>query len=123
MSLKDLWEYLNRYIYLPRVKDRNILVKAVRASVGAMVPGPFAYAERWDEKSERYIGLAVQNAANAPVVIGSDSVIVNFDVYSLDEAGQNLHLPDNTLRSLDYLSARSWMASDHVGERLTYIPY
>jgi predicted AAA+ superfamily ATPase len=80
LSLKDLWEYLNRYIYLPRVKDKNVLVKAVRASVGAMVPGPFAYAERWDEKSERYIGLAVQNAANAPVVIDPDSVIVKPEV-------------------------------------------
>lgn len=80
LSLKDLWEYLNRYIYLPRVKDRNVLIKAVRASVGAMVPGPFAYAERWDEKSEKYIGLAVQNAANAPIVIDSDSVIVKPEV-------------------------------------------
>jgi len=80
LSLKDLWEYLNRYIYLPRVKDRNVLVKSVRASVGAMVPGPFAYAERWDEKNDRYIGLAVQNAANAPIVIDSDSVIVKPEV-------------------------------------------
>ena len=80
LSLKDLWEYLNRYIYLPRVKDRNVLIKAVRASVGAMVPGPFAYAERWDEKEDRYIGLAVQNAATAPVVIDTDSVIVKPEV-------------------------------------------
>jgi len=80
LSLKDLWEYLNRYIYLPRVKDKNVLVKAVRASIGAMVPGPFAYAERWDEKNERYIGLAVQNAANAPIVIDSDSVILKPEV-------------------------------------------
>ena len=80
LSLKDLWEYLNRYIYLPRVKDRNVLIKAVRASIGAMVPGPFAYAERWDEKNGRYIGLALQNAANAPVVIDSDSVIVKPEI-------------------------------------------
>jgi hypothetical protein len=80
LSLKDLWEYLNRYIYLPRVKDKNVLINAVRASIGAMVPGPFAYAERWDEKADRYIGLAVQNAANAVVVIDSDSVIVKPEV-------------------------------------------
>jgi hypothetical protein len=80
LSLKDLWEYLNRYIYLPRVKDSNVLIKAVRASVGAMVPGPFAYAERWDEKEDRYLGLSVQNAANAPVVIDADSVIVKPEV-------------------------------------------
>ena len=80
LSLRDLWEYLNRYIYLPRVKDRNVLIKAVRASVGAMVPGPFAYAERWDEKSGRYIGLVLQNGANAAVVIDSDSLIVKPEV-------------------------------------------
>jgi predicted AAA+ superfamily ATPase len=80
LSLGDLWEYLNRYIYLPRVKDRNVLIKAVRAAVSGMIPGPFAYAERWDEKSGRYIGLVLQNAANAPVVIDSDSVIVKPEV-------------------------------------------
>jgi hypothetical protein len=80
LSLKDIWEYLNRYIYLPRVKDRNVLTKAVRASVGAMVSGPFAYAERWDEKEGRYIRLSIQNAANAPVVIDNDSVIVKPEI-------------------------------------------
>ncbi|WP_096787622.1 DUF499 domain-containing protein [Rhodobacter sp. CZR27] len=80
LSLRDLWEYLNRYIYLPRVKDRNVLIKTVRSSVSAMVPGPFAYAERWDEKAGRYVGLVSQSGASAPVVIDADSVIVKPDV-------------------------------------------
>ena len=33
LLLKDLWEYLNRYTYLPRLKDRNVLIKAVQAAV------------------------------------------------------------------------------------------
>ena len=32
MSLKDLREYLNRYIYLPRIKDQDVLIKAVQAA-------------------------------------------------------------------------------------------
>ncbi len=76
LSLKDLREYLNRYTYLPRLKHQEVLVKAVRAAVSGMVPGPFAYAERWDEKSDTYLGLAIEQAANAAVVIDSDSVIV-----------------------------------------------
>jgi hypothetical protein len=76
LSLKDLREYLNRYTYLPRLKNQEVLVKAVRAAVNGMVPGPFAYAERWDEKSDTYLGLAIEQAANAAVVIDSDSVIV-----------------------------------------------
>jgi hypothetical protein len=76
LSLKDLREYLNRYIYLPRLKNQEVLIKAMQASVSGMIPGPFAYAERWDEKSDVYLGLAIERAANAAVVIDSDSVIV-----------------------------------------------
>ncbi|CAA7614899.1 DUF499 domain-containing protein [Magnetospirillum sp. SS-4] len=76
LSLKDLWEYLNRYLYLPRLKGQTVLVKAVQAAVCGMLPGPFAYAERWDEKNQTYLGLVIDRAPNAPVVIDSDSVIV-----------------------------------------------
>ncbi|ABQ66570.1 ATPase (AAA+ superfamily)-like protein [Rhizorhabdus wittichii RW1] len=80
LSLKDLREYLNRYIYLPRLKNEQVLVKAVQAAVTGMLPGPFAYAERWDEKTDAYLGLAIEQAVSAIVVIDSDSVIVRPDV-------------------------------------------
>ncbi|MBB4642744.1 DUF499 domain-containing protein [Rhizorhapis suberifaciens] len=80
LSLKDLWEYLNRYTYLPRVKNQGVLVKAVQAAVGGMLPGPFAYAEGWDEKTDTYHGLAVERAVNAAVVIDGESIIIKPDV-------------------------------------------
>lgn len=80
LLLKDLREYLNRYIYLPRLKSQEVLIKAVQASVSEMIPGPFAYAGRWDEKSDTYLGLAVERATNAAIVLDSDSVIVKPDV-------------------------------------------
>ena len=80
LSLKDLREYLNRYVYLPRLKNQEVLVKAVQSAVTGMLPGPFAYAERWDEKTDTYLGLAIERAANAAVVIDSDSVIIKPDV-------------------------------------------
>lgn len=76
LSLKDLREYLNRYTYLPRLKNQEVLVKAVKAAVSGMLPGPFAYAEQWDEKSDTYLGLAIDQASNAAVVIDSDSIII-----------------------------------------------
>lgn len=76
LSLKDLWEYLNRYTYLPRVKNQAVLVKAIQAAVGGMLPGPFAYAERWDEKTDTYLGLAIERAVNATVVIDGESVVI-----------------------------------------------
>ncbi len=80
LSLKDLREYLNRYIYLPRLKNQGVLVKAVQAAVSSMLPGPFAYAERWNEKSDAYLRLAIERAGNAAVVIDGDSLIVKPDV-------------------------------------------
>ncbi len=80
LSLKDLREYLNRYVYLPRLKNQEVLVRAVQAAVGSVIPGPFAYAERWDEKTDSYLGLAIERAAGAVVVIDGDSVIVKPDV-------------------------------------------
>jgi len=80
LSLKDLREYLNRYIYLPRIKDQDVLIKAVQAAVNGMLPGPFAYAERWDEKSDTYLGLAIERSVSHVVVIDGDSVIVRPEV-------------------------------------------
>ncbi len=80
LSLKEIWEYLNRYTYLPRLKNREVLAKAVRTAVSGMISGPFAYAERWDEKTRTYIGLVIEGAVNTPVIIDSDSVIVRSDV-------------------------------------------
>ena len=76
LFLKDLWEYLNRYTYLPRIKNRGVLAKTVQSAVGGMLPGPFAYAESWDEEKKTYIGSAISGASHVQVVIDSDSVIV-----------------------------------------------
>jgi predicted AAA+ superfamily ATPase len=43
VGLKQLWEYLAQYCYLPRLFDHEVLVKAVRDGVGRLDP-PFAYA-------------------------------------------------------------------------------
>lgn len=93
LSLKEVWEYLNRYTYLPRLKNREVLSKAVQTAISGMVAGPFAYAERWDEKTQTYIGLAIEGAMNVSVVIDGDSVIVRPDVAEKyrpepDEAGK-----------------------------------
>nr|WP_262499199.1 DUF499 domain-containing protein [Pseudomonas proteolytica] len=80
LLLKDLREYLSRYIYLPRLRDQDVLVKAVWAAVSGILPGPFAYAERWDETSQTYLGLAIDRSLNAVVVIDSDSVIIKPEV-------------------------------------------
>lgn len=76
LHLKDLWEYLNRYNYLPRLRNRDTLINSVQSSVSGMLPGPFAYAEHCDDESQSYAGLAIENSSNALVSIDRDSVVV-----------------------------------------------
>jgi hypothetical protein len=80
LLLKDLWEYLNRYTYLPRLKNQAVLLKAVQTAVSGMLSGPFAYAERWDEAAQTYYGLLIEKSSGASVVIDNDSVIIKPDV-------------------------------------------
>lgn len=80
LLLRDLWEYLNRYTYLPRLKDQTVLVKAVQAAVSGMLPGPFAYAEKWDESSENYLGLLIDKASSPHIVVDRDSVLIKPEV-------------------------------------------
>ena len=70
----------NRYTYLPRLKDRSVLVRTVGTAIGGMLPGPFAYAESRDESAGTYRGLAIDNAANVHVVIDNESLIVRPDI-------------------------------------------
>ncbi|MAF61658.1 MAG: DUF499 domain-containing protein [Blastomonas sp.] len=80
LQLRDLREYLNRYIYLPRLKNQDVLIRSVQSAVSGMLPGPFAYAERWEESTDRYLGLAIDHASSAMIVIDGDSVIIRPEV-------------------------------------------
>ena len=44
------------------------------------MPGPFAYADRWDDSKQVYLGLAISGAASAQVVIDSDAVIIKPEI-------------------------------------------
>ena len=93
LHLKDIWEYLNRYTYLPRVKNRSVLSKAVHAAVSAMSPGPFAYAERWDEVKDIYVGMAISGASTAQVMIDGESVIIRPEVAEQHRQKQTAAVP------------------------------
>jgi uncharacterized protein len=80
VSLKDLWEYLNRYTYLPRLKNQLVLVKTIQTAVSGLLPGPFAYAVNWDDGKQIYQGLIIDQSGNAPIIIDSDSVIIRQEI-------------------------------------------
>jgi len=80
LGLADLWEYHNRYVYLPRLKDKQVLTKSVLGAISQTVSGPFAYAERYDEATGKYEGLVIELGGNTPAVIDRDCVIVRLKI-------------------------------------------
>ena len=44
IGLKQLWEYLAQYVYLPRVSNQDVMLSAIRDGSQRLIDGPFAYA-------------------------------------------------------------------------------
>ncbi len=58
VRLKQLWEYLAQYCYLPRLFDHEVLLKAVKDGVGRL-DAPFAYATGKGEEGH-HTGLVIR---------------------------------------------------------------
>jgi len=75
LNLKKLWEYFATYLYLPRLKDSQVLIQAVQEGVQSTTWGDhFAYAEGWDEGKKRYLGLKAGQLTS--IILDSQSIIV-----------------------------------------------
>lgn len=78
LSVRQLWEYLALYLYLPRLKDEQVLIGAIRDGVGSITwKDFFAYAAGVREDG-RYVGLAF--GVNPVVNLDAASVLVKPDV-------------------------------------------
>ncbi len=74
IKVKEVWEYLAQYIYLPRLKDEQTLIGAIRDGVGSLTwKDFFAYASAVRDDGH-YVGLVA--GANPSVTLDSASVIV-----------------------------------------------
>jgi predicted AAA+ superfamily ATPase len=70
VSIKQLTEDFARYLYLPRLTDTNVLLKAVTDGVQLLtwLNDSFAYADSYDEASNRYRGLKGKEGINGLLV-------------------------------------------------------
>jgi len=58
LEIKKLWSYLAQYLYLPRLRDEQVLLRAISEGVAALLwQENFAYADAFDESHQRYVGL------------------------------------------------------------------
>ncbi|MBK5108432.1 MAG: hypothetical protein JJE12_09875 [Anaerolineales bacterium] len=78
LSVKQLWEFLASYLYLPRLRDEQVLINAVTDGVNSITwKDYFAYSSAVREDG-RYVGLMVAGIPN--VTLDSSSVIVKPEV-------------------------------------------
>ncbi len=76
VGVRQLWQDFAQYLYLPRLKDQAVLVRAIETGVGntAWSMDGFAYAEGFDEESSRYRGLV--GGTTPAVTTDGDAVLV-----------------------------------------------
>jgi hypothetical protein len=79
VSVKQLVEDFAQYLYLPRLREPEVLLKAVRDGVARLTwqTETFAYADRWDQAKKRYVGLQAGREIRA--LMDGQSVLVKSD--------------------------------------------
>ena len=79
IDLKTLWKYLTNYLYLPRLKDEQVLSDAIAEGVANLLWNEnFAYANGYDETKQKYLGLEV--GKHITPIMSSSSLLVKPDV-------------------------------------------
>ncbi len=80
VGLKQLAEDFARYLYLPRLKDSEVLLAAVRDGLGLITwqQESFAYADGWDADKSRYRGLRAGQIGG--ITLEGESVLVKPEV-------------------------------------------
>jgi predicted AAA+ superfamily ATPase len=92
VSIKDLADYFARYVYLPRLKNADVLLNAIREGLASSVweRETFAYADSWDAEQNRYPGLKAGQAI--AVSISASNVLVKPEAaiaqFAADEAAR-----------------------------------
>jgi predicted AAA+ superfamily ATPase len=79
VAVKQLAEDFARYLYLPRLRDSNVLAEAISEGLGLIswTQDSFAYADGWDQEKQRYRGLQV--GRQTKVNIEGDGLLVTPD--------------------------------------------
>jgi uncharacterized protein len=79
LGIKQLWAHLCSYLYLPCLRDQDILRQAIQEGISTVIVSPeFAYAEGYDEEAGRYIGLRLGGGGSLDMA--SSSLLVKPNV-------------------------------------------
>ena len=92
LNTRKLWEWMASYLYLPRLKNSDVLLEAIQGGVGELVCDNFAYAGCYNEETRRYEGLIL--TGGGMVVIDDLSVVIKPDVARVQQAAET-EAPDD----------------------------
>jgi len=105
LSVKKLWDYLARYVYLPRLRDAEVLMEAIKD--GAARRDYFAYATAVSDDG-RYQGLMI-GGLTGHVYMDEASVLVK------PEAGQK-QIDDDTAAREAAAASKAAGTTPHTGK-------
>ena len=80
VTVKELSENFARYVYLPRLKNTDVLLRAIGEGVQTVYwqTETFAYADSYDEARNRYLGLKA--GQQIQVTLNATSIVVKPEV-------------------------------------------
>ncbi len=80
IGIKQLAEDMARYLYLPRLRDEDVLLGAIVEGLSRLTwkTETFAYSESWNEKRQRYQGLKAGEATR--VLLDGQTLLVKPEV-------------------------------------------
>src|SRR5947207_14000498 len=80
VGVKELADFFARYVYLPRLKNSEVLLAAIRDGLQSMwwERETFAYADSWEAQGNRYLGLKA--GQQVQVTLNASSVLVKPEV-------------------------------------------
>ena len=85
VTVGELCEWMPRYLYLPRVKDRDTILEAVRDGASVLIADDtFAIAEDYEEAERRYLGLRI--GGGSPSSIDNRTCLVKADIARRQQA-------------------------------------
>lgn len=80
VSTQRIWEVLCSFLYMPRLRERGVLLDAIKSAVTRLQNEDFAYAKQFDPAQGRYEGLAIEGDADLPITLDDQSLLVKLDV-------------------------------------------
>jgi len=88
VGTRQLWEYFAQYLYLPRLRDSQVLLEAIRDGVNSLSwqADAFGYAAAWNKEKGRFQGLCTGHA-DTSIVLDTSSVVVKAEAAARQIAG------------------------------------